>query len=108
MSEDNILKDIVVPICAITGATIGIWNFVVAIVERRSGDRRKDDDDLRFIKFCHDRKSVNAGFAYEPEVGTESHLWAERMVDRRKFTRMDHGLYEINVHTGGDHHFDDN
>jgi hypothetical protein len=88
MSDANLLKDVIVPVCAIVGASIGIWNFITALVERRRGDRRKDEDDLRFVMFCHQQKSVSGTLVYSPAVGSEDHLWAERMVERGKFSRM--------------------
>lgn len=95
MGDASILKDVIVPICAIAGALIGIWNFVTALVERRSGERRKEEDDLRFIQFCHQQQSVSGTVVCQPVAGSEEHLWAERMVERGKFSRMGHGLYEL-------------
>lgn len=105
MDDVNILKDVIVPFCAIAGALIGIWNFVTALVERRSGERRKDEDDLRFIQFCHQQKSNSGTLVCEPVVGSEVHLWAERMVERGKFSRMGHGIYEVRTESHDGQHY---
>jgi len=74
MSDDSILKNIIVPVCAVAGAVIGVWNFVTALVERKGSDKRKDKDNLRFFQFCHQQKSVSGTLTYSPTTGSEDHL----------------------------------
>ena len=78
----------------------------IASEVRKNQSAEEDDED--FFEMCKVQGTISGTVAYFAEPGTQRHRWAERMVDRGRLIRCDHGGYEIRTKRHDDEGDSDN
>ena len=74
---------------------MGLASIAYKALEKFTASRREKSDFDRYAQLCRDMETRDyTGF--RAELGSEHHMWAERMVDRGLLVRRFAGTYTLN------------
>lgn len=83
-----ILKNWVAIIAAVAGLLLSLYNFFKARRAEDAAKRREDEDWAKYVELIKQQRKNPTAICFNPDLGSEDHRWAERMVVKGFLERM--------------------
>lgn len=83
-----ILKNWVAIIAAVAGLLLSLYNFFKARRSEGAAKRQEDGDWAKYVELIKRQRENPTMICINPELGSEEHRWAERMVVKGFLERM--------------------